>query len=391
MKRFELKKKDWLESSIFRIALVENPAIETDFIFLSKQDQPIQLSLQEEKRMIYSPVLIPDKVIPRVSDSGENYEIFFSGETIEEIAKDYMLKKVTLGEWNSEHNEDQKLEGVDVVENWIVENPLNDKAAELGFDVPSKTWMQGTYISSDKVWADIKAGKYKGVSVEADMNHELTKLKADKMKGKNVLLDKILGRDKTPEITKLASLEVGDGVMIYADSFTEGSKVYTDEAMTIPADGSYDIDGKTYTVEAGVLVSMSDIPAEAPVEAPIEALEEVKEEEVKEVAEEVVAEVAEVTGEEVSEEVVEDVKSMIDDLMSKAAASAEANEAMKKENEELRNALNEVKQNLSEIKEDINLNKIALTKVSKFEPKSIQLTATSTNNVANYLNNRKSY
>lgn len=391
MKRFELKKKDWLESSIFRIALVENPAIETDFIFLSKQDQPIQLSLNNDKRMIYSPVLIPDKIIPRVSDSGESYEIFFSGDTIEEIAKDYMLKKVTLGEWNSEHNENEILKGVDVIENWIVEDPTNDKSNALGFEVPAQTWMQGTYIENDKVWSDIKSGKYKGISVEADMNHELIKLKCDKMKGKNVLLDKILGRDKVPEVTKLASMDIGDGLMIYAESFEEGSKVYTDEAMTIPANGSYDVSGKTYTVEGGVLVSMTDVPVEAPLEPSIEALEEVPEEVVAEVAEEVVAEVVGVEVGEAPEEVVEDVKSMIKDLMDKAAASSEANESMKKENEDLRDALNEVKQNLSEIKEDINLNKIALNKVSKLETESIKLTATTTNNVANYLSNRKSY
>ena len=192
MKRFELKKKDWLDSSVFRIALVESPAIETDFIFLSKEDKPIQLSVQDEKRMIYSPVLIPDKIIPRVSDAGDPYEIYFSGDTIEEIAKDYMLKKVTLGEWNSEHNENQKLEGVDVVENWIVQNPLNDKATELGFKVPAKTWMQGTYISNDEVWAKIKDGTYKGISVEADMNHELTQLNKSEMSNTNLKLDAIL-------------------------------------------------------------------------------------------------------------------------------------------------------------------------------------------------------
>ena len=392
MKRFELKKKDWLDSSVFRISLVENPAIETDFIFLSKQDQPIQLSVQAEKRMIYSPVLIPDKVIPRVTDSGEEYEIFFSGDTIEEIAKDYMLKKVTLGEWNSEHNENDKLDGVDVIENWIVENPSNDKANALGFKVPAKTWMQGTYIGNDEVWSDIKSGKYKGVSVEADMNHELINLKADKMKGKNVLLDRILGRDKAPQITKLASMEVSDGVSIYADSFEEGAKVYIDEAMTTPANGSYEVNGKTYTVEGGVLVSMTDVPVEAEVEAAVESVVEslgkVTEAEVEEVAEEVVSEIAEVTSEEVSEEAVEDVKSIIDDLMSKVAESSKATESMRKENEDLRSALKDVKENLSSIKEAIELNKIAL---SKFQPKSIQLTATSNNHVANYLNNRKSY
>jgi len=375
MKRFELKKKDWLESSVFRIALVESPAIETDFIFLSKQDYPIQLSVQDEKRMIYSPVLIPDKIIPRVSDAGDPYEIYFSGDTIEEIAKDYMLKKVTLGEWNSEHNENQKLEGVDVVENWIVQNPLNDKATELGFKVPAKTWMQGTYISNDDVWAKIKNGTYKGISVEADMNHELTQLNKSEMSNTNVKLDAILtklGQLLPSKKTELASMDVGEGVLIYAESFEEGSKVFADEAMTIPAEGSFEVDGKTITIEGGVLVSMT------------EAEDLMKDKEEKMMEEEVVEEVKEVAK--------EDVSALIDTLVDAVAAQVEAAESMKKENEEMKSELASVKETLSSLEKATNLNTEKLSKVSNETPKSItKLSNESGSSVANYFNNRLNY
>ena len=375
MKRFELKKKDWLDSSVFRIALVESPAIETDFIFLSKEDKPIQLSVQDEKRMIYSPVLIPDKVIPRVSDAGDPYEIYFSGETIEDIAKDYMLKKVTLGEWNSEHNENQKLEGVDVVENWIVENPLNDKATELGFKVPAKTWMQGTYISNDDVWAKIKNGTYKGISVEADMNHELTQLNKSEMSNTNLKLDAILtklGEMIPSKKTELASMDVGEGVLIYAESFEEGAKVYADEAMTVPAEGSFEVDGKTITIEGGVLVSMT------------EAEDLMKDKEEKMMEEEVVEEVKEVAK--------EDVSALIDTLVDAVAAQVEAAESMMKENEEMKSELASVKETLSSLEEATNLNTEKLSKVSNESPKSItKLSNESGSSVANYFNNRLNY
>lgn len=374
MKRFELKKKDWLDSSVFRIALVESPAIETDFIFLSKQDFPIQLSVQEEKRMIYSPVLIPDKIIPRVTDAGDPYEIYFSGDTIEEIAKDYMLKKVTLGEWNSEHDENQKLEGVDVVENWIVQNPLNDKATELGFKVPAKTWMQGTYISNDEVWAKIKDGTYKGISVEADMNHELTQLNKSEMSNTNLKLDAILtklGEMIPSKKTELASMDVGDGVLIYAESFEEGSKVYADEAMTIPAEGSYEVDGKTITIEGGVLVSMTE--AEDLMKDKEEMMEEEVVEEVKEVAK-------------------EDVNALIDTLVDAVAAQVEAAESMRKENEEMKSELASVKETLSSLEKATNLNTQKLSKVAEIAPKSItKLSNENGSSVANYLSNRLNY
>ena len=375
MKRFELKKKDWLESSVFRIALVESPAIETDFIFLSKEDKPIQLSVQEEKRMIYSPVLIPDKIIPRVTDAGDPYEIYFSGDTIEEIAKDYMIKKITLGEWNSEHNENQKLDGVDVVENWIVQNPLNDKATELGFKVPAKTWMQGTYISNDEVWAKIKNGTYKGISVEADMAHELTQLNKSEMTNTNVKLDAILtklGQLLPSKKTELASMDVGEGVLIYAESFEEGAKVYSDEAMTIPAEGSFEVDGKTITIEGGVLVSMTEAE---------EMMQDKKEEMAEEESVEVVKEVAK-----------EDVSVLIDTLVDAVAAQVEAAVSMKSENEELKSELNKMKETLSSLEKATNLNTEKLAKVSQIEPKSVtKLNALGTSSVANYLNNRQNY
>lgn len=376
MKRFELKKKDWLDSSVFRIALVESPAIETDFIFLSKEDKPIQLSVQDEKRMIYSPVLIPDKVIPRVTDAGDPYEIYFSGQTIEEIAKDYMLKKVTLGEWNSEHNINQKLDGVDVVENWIVQNPLNDKATELGFKVPAQTWMQGTYISNDEVWAKIKNGTYKGISVEADMTHELTQLNKSEMSNTNAKLDAILtklGQFLPSKKTELASIDVGDGVLIYADVFEEGEKVYSDDAMTIPAEGSFEVDGKTITVEGGVLISMTEA----------EDLMYDKDKE-KMMDEDIVVEV--------KEGAKEDVNALIDSLVDAVAAQVEAAVSMKSENEDLKSELNKIKETLSNLETATNLNTEKLSKVSNVEAKSVtKLNAIEGSTVANYLNNRQNY
>ena len=277
MKRFELKKKDWLSTSVFRIALVENPAIETDFIYLNKEGKPLLFSVQEEKRMIYSPVLIPDQNIPRVSESGEAYEIFLTADTIEEIARDYMLEKRTLGEWNYEHDEKQKLTGVDVVENWIVQDPSNDKATLLGFKVPSGTWMQGTYITNDQVLSDIKSKKVKGVSVEMDMAHELINLsiKNSAMSETNKLLGEILIKlgMKPNEKTKLASVDVGEGVMIYADSFEVGAAIFNDELMTDAAEGVFESGGKVMTIEGGILVSVTDAEEDLADKKPLEEMQ----------------------------------------------------------------------------------------------------------------------
>jgi len=363
MKRFELKKKDWLSTSVFRIALVENPAIETDFIYLNKEGKPLLFSVQEEKRMIYSPVLIPDQNIPRVSESGEAYEIFLTADTIEEIARDYMLEKRTLGEWNYEHDEKQKLTGVDVVENWIVQDPTNDKATLLGFKVPSGTWMQGTYITNDQVLSDIKTKKVKGVSVEMDMAHELINLSINQnseMSETNKLLGEILIKlgMKPNEKTKLASVDVGEGVMIYADTFEEGAAIFNDQEMLIPAEGVFESEGKVMTVEGGILISVTEKEAEEDLEKK-KPLEEMQEE--------------------------------LANIKSAAVLNAQASVEMNAENVSLKSELLSLKELLTKLEAATNLNTEKLAKVQNVDPKSITKLSNQESGVMNYLNNRKSF
>tara|TARA_R110000803_G_scaffold210568_1_gene282677 strand:+ start:1473 stop:2558 length:1086 start_codon:yes stop_codon:yes gene_type:complete len=341
MKVYELTKKDWLETSVFRIALVENPAIEENFIFLSK-DKPVFLSVNEEKRMIYSPVLIPDKEILRMSDDGEPYNIVFRAETIQEIAQDYMTKKTTLSEWNLEHNPNITLKGVTVVENWIIKDSENGDHIALGFKgLPKGTWMQGVKITDDSVWKLVKEGKVKGVSIEADMNHILINQKQVEMSETNKRLDSImtmLNKVLPKKDIKLASLEVGDGSMVYAESFEEGSLVFIDEAMTVPFEGSFEKDGKAYTVEAGVLVATSEI-------------EEMKDEEIGKT-----------------------VESLTDIAESQAAATNKLGAELEANKAESAKKIEELTNTIQELSRVMESHKVLLAKVSKQEPKSsIQL------------------
>src|SRR6056300_21405 len=137
MRTFELKKKADLESSIYAIALVENPAIEVGFVALSKDGVvEVKLKMDEEQRMVYTPVLIPNQKILRADENGEAYQIYFSSETIKEAARDYLKAGSLVSKFNNEHNENEPIEGVTVVESWIVDSKPNDKSVHLGFDVP---------------------------------------------------------------------------------------------------------------------------------------------------------------------------------------------------------------------------------------------------------------
>jgi len=73
MKLYELTIEDENVDEVFAISLVENPAIEFDFIYFDKEEIKFA-SVNDEKRIIIGPILLPDKKIVRVDAFGEPYD-----------------------------------------------------------------------------------------------------------------------------------------------------------------------------------------------------------------------------------------------------------------------------------------------------------------------------
>ena len=131
-----------------------------------KEEQ--SFSMEEERRIIYTPVMVPGKIIPRLDDFGGRYFVTFTPEVIEKMAYKYMKEKRT-DKVNYEHS-DQKFEDVYMVESWVVKSE-NDKAYDF-FEkdvIPIGTWMAAFKVDSDEVWNNyVKAGKVKAVSLEGN-------------------------------------------------------------------------------------------------------------------------------------------------------------------------------------------------------------------------------
>jgi hypothetical protein len=144
------------------ISLVENPAIEVDFVALSKT-QVKQAAIEEgERKMLYGAVMIPDQLIYRVNGAGETYYCKYSKDTINKIAQEY-LKRNMHHNSNLEHQ--VPVAGCVVVESWIKEGE-HDKSQNFGFSFPDGTWCIGMKVDNDEVWQDIKQGSVKGFSLE---------------------------------------------------------------------------------------------------------------------------------------------------------------------------------------------------------------------------------
>jgi hypothetical protein len=180
-----------LDAGVEAISIVESPAIESDFVALKNQE--IKLAeVDKEKKILMGALLIPDKPIYRNGSEGEYY-IFFSKDTIVK-ASQMFLQNGNQSRSTLEHA--QALNGLTLVESWIVEDKAKDKTALYGLDVPVGTWMGSVKVNNDDVWNEyVKTNKVKGFSIEGYFADKMETPKdqtiGDLMSADDILLNKI--------------------------------------------------------------------------------------------------------------------------------------------------------------------------------------------------------
>ena len=160
-----------IDSETEAISMVTEPAIESDFVFLSKDKAIVKEAFSsDEKHMVYGAVLRPD--FPIYRNDGENeYYLEFTSESIERMARDYMMN-YRQGNVTIQHEE--YANEVFMVESWIKQDMDKDKSVSVGLDksLPIGTWFCGFYVNNNDVWERIKSGELKGFSVEAMIDLE---------------------------------------------------------------------------------------------------------------------------------------------------------------------------------------------------------------------------
>ena len=167
-KKIIKKYKVGIDSETYAISMVESPAIESDFVALSKEEEVKVFLESEERHMVYGAALIPDKDIYRNNGEQEFY-ISFTKESIEKMSQDFM-KNYRQNEVTLDHEE--MANDITITESWLVEDPYKDKANALGINVPKGTWMIGMKVNQIDVWDRVKSGELKGFSVESMISLE---------------------------------------------------------------------------------------------------------------------------------------------------------------------------------------------------------------------------
>jgi hypothetical protein len=161
MQEIELFIRNEKEDGVFAVSLVENPAIEENFVALSQQEIELKVA-DEERRVVVGVALVPEKRIYRKIKDKE-FNIYFSKETIAKAQELYM-KNLNANNVTTEH--EKPIKDATVIESWIVESEKQDKSNLFKLNAPKGSWVIMMKINNNDEWKQVQEGNYKGFSIE---------------------------------------------------------------------------------------------------------------------------------------------------------------------------------------------------------------------------------
>lgn len=295
-------------SDVFAVSLVDEPAVDSSFIALSKQHTPMDFKIHnEEKRMLYGVALRADYPIYRRYGDEEFY-LTFDKNAIERLVNKFMSN---YGQRNFTIDHMEPAEGIVITESWIVKDVKNDKANALGLENFSEgSWIIGTKINNDEIWQSIKDGRWNGFSIESWIDMEEI--------------------EEFKKINKENKIEMAE---VKKSKFEE----MIDKIKSIISDAVEEADGQDTDVQEEVIDEAADAVEEVVNEETTdeEVVVEAAEDETpnEEIVNDVVDEVQEET--ETTEEAVDNLQEIIKGLQDEVDALKAENEELKKKNQKM--------------------------------------------------------
>ena len=262
-------KIDSYDTGIYKISLVDLPAVESDFVYFNKSNDNVKFSIDnEEQRMVTGVIMRANFPIYRYDEEFGEYYIKYSPETIKLMAEKMMIDN-TFNNINLQHIDGTDVEGVNLVEIFIKDTSKG--IDPIGFQDIEDGSLFATYkINIDSIWEQIKLGTFRGFSLEGIFDIERTQFrKTNKekntfLKTMNRLFNKFLksfvkcGSLTTVDDRELywvgeADLQIGDE-LFYNEDGQEAIKV---------EDGEYELkDGTKIVVEDGLVKDIREVDGE---------------------------------------------------------------------------------------------------------------------------------
>ena len=268
------------ETGMFKISLVDDPAVMSNFQAFDAAKKPMMYAIQdEEKRLVRGCIMRCDFPIYRVDKSLGEYYVIYKADTIRAMAEKYLLEG-RQNDVNLMHQADTDVDGVQMVQYFI----KGDGVQVEGFDDCADGSLFGEFhVVNDDVWAEIKAGTYKGFSLEGVFDlvpeHDEDEIRSivDVLDGafrklfKNPNNMSKLSKFKA-SLAKLlqefGNVTTNKGILSWdgEDDLKEGDSVFVEDSegnRTPAEDGDYKTnDGKVIIVVDGKVAEIKDAEAE---------------------------------------------------------------------------------------------------------------------------------
>ncbi|WPQ65514.1 XkdF-like putative serine protease domain-containing protein [Chitinophaga sancti] len=160
------------ESIVNMVSLVDKPATEKTFQVFNEQKE-LKFNINEDKQELLGIAMVPDMKIYRRDESGNEYNVFFSKETIRQIAQTFFKNNLS---------NNVNLAHTDILANsFIFQSFIVDSDKGITYpDAVDGSWIIGVKVVDDNVWKDVLDGKFRGYSVEGLFKYESNQVKQDK-------------------------------------------------------------------------------------------------------------------------------------------------------------------------------------------------------------------
>ena len=241
---------------IFKISLVDCPAVESNWVAMSEEKQPLKFTIEdEEKRLITGVVMRANFLIYRRDDQGFEYYIKYSPETIRTMAEKLFTDNAQ-NNINLMHEANSDVDGVNMVEMFIKDSEKGISPA--GFDDIADGSLFATYkVENDDVWQAVKDGTFKGFSLEGYFSLQDTNqfVKNNKQDKKKTYMTKLKGILKSL-LQEFGSIDTNNGTLDFEGTLDVGTEVTLNDEVA--PDGEYETDDKGIVVADGKVTEIRD-------------------------------------------------------------------------------------------------------------------------------------
>jgi hypothetical protein len=270
-----------LEQGIDATALVENPAIQRNWMAFKEHKSYEFKTHNEEKRILAGALMVADFPMYR-NMNGKEFFVKFSSETIEQLA-DRMVLNNKLTAFNFEHDAKKELADMHIQQFFIINTELGVNTP-IGFEeLPNGSLFAFVKVNNEQVWNDyVKTGIVKGFSIEGNFatkeefseqtflnefqtiinmtDKKVATSKLDELvaKAKSLFSEDVKPEEKKEEEVKMAEAMLTDGTKVmYEGELAEGTIVLLEDGSAAP-DGEHTFeDGTVISIEGGQVVAVA--------------------------------------------------------------------------------------------------------------------------------------